>query len=89
MEEHVLYKIQPSIHVFALLASLALTAVQTSTSVHLAPALTVVHASKDMVQQLAVFVQKDLMAQVVILIFHSVRWTHVLMVERVMKDLEP
>ena len=72
-----------------LLVSLALTAVQILTSVHLAPVLMVVHASKVMVQQLTVFVLKALMAQDVTLIFHSVRWTHVLMVVLASKDLEP
>ena len=41
-----------------------------------------------MVQQPAVFVPKELMAQDVTLIFHSVRLIHVLMVVRAMKDLE-
>ena len=48
-----------------------------------------VHASKGMVQQLTVFVLKDLLAQDATLIFHSVRSTHVLMVAHAMKDLEP
>ena len=47
----------------------------------------VVPALKDRGQKLAVFVLKDSMAQVVKLIFHSVRLTHALMVAHVMKDL--
>ena len=73
MGERALHRTQPTIHVVVLLVSLVLTAVQTSTSVHLAPALMVGHALKGMGQQLAVFVLKDLLAQDVTLIFHSVR----------------
>ena len=72
-----------------LLDSLVHTALQTSTTVHPAPVLMVVYALKGMGQKLAVFVFKDLMAQVVMLIFHSVVLTHVLMAEHVVKDLEP
>ena len=72
IEEHAVHSIQPTPDVFVFLVSLVLTAVQTSTSVHLAPVLMVVHASRGMGQKLAVFVLKDLLAQDVTLIFHSV-----------------
>ena len=72
-----------------LLVLLLQTAVWTSTSVHLTPALTAEHALKGMGQQLAVFVLKDLLAQDVTLIFNSVRLKPVLMVVHASKDLEP
>ena len=87
MGEHALHRTQPTIHVVVLLVSLVLTAVQTSTSAHQTPALTVGHALKGIVQQLLVFVLKDLLAQVATLIFHSVRLTHVLMEVHAWKDL--
>ena len=88
MGEHAVYRIQPTIHVVVLLVSLVQTAVQTSTSVHLAPVLMVVHVLKVMVQQLTVFVLKALMVHDVKLTFHSVRLTHVLTVVHASKDLE-
>ena len=75
MEERALYRV----HVFVQLVLQVKTAVQTSTFVHLELVLMVGHASRDMGQKLAVFVLKDLLAQVVTLIFHSVKWTHALM----------
>ena len=87
MGEHAVHRVQPTIRVVVLLVSLVKTAVQTSTSVHLAPVLTMEHVWRSMVQQLAVFALKDLMAQGVTLIFHSVRLTHALMVAHAMKDL--
>ena len=74
--------------VTALLVSLVATAVQTSTSVHLASVLMVVRVWRNMVLQLAVFALKDLPAQDVTLIFHSVKLTHASMVVHAMKDLE-
>ena len=71
MEEHAVHRIQPTIHVVVLLVSLVLTAVQTSTSVHLAPVLTVVHALKGMGQRLYASVPKisvDLTAQCVLMV---------------------
>ena len=72
MGEHALHRTQPTIHVVVLLVLLVLTAVQTSTFVSQPLVLMAVHASKDMVQQLLVFVLKDLLAQDAKLIFHSV-----------------
>ena len=72
MVEHALHRTQPTIHVVVLLVLLVQTAVQISTSVHLKPVLTVVHVWRNMIQQLTVFVLKDLLAQVATLIFHSV-----------------
>ena len=72
-----------------LLDSLVQTAVQTSTSAHLVPVSTMECVLKSMVQQLNVFVLRDLMAQDVTLIFHSVRCILALMVAHAMKDPEP
>ena len=88
MEEHAVHRIQPTTHVLALLVSLVPTAVQTSTSVHLASVLMVVRVWRNMVRQLVVFALKDLPAQDVTLIFHSVTLTHASMVAHAMKDLE-
>ena len=49
----------------------------------------VVHVLKVMVQQLAVFVLKALLAQDAMSIFRFVKLTHVLMVAHALKDLEP
>ena len=88
MEEHAVHRIQPTIHVLALLVSLVQTAAQTSTFVHLVPVLMVVCVWRNMVLQLAVFALKDLLAQDVTLIFHSVTLTDASMVAHAMKDLE-
>ena len=82
-----MHRVQPTIHVTVLLVSLVQTVVQTSASVQIALALMVVLVPKGMGRKLAVFVLKDLMAQVVMLIFHSVMLTHVLMVVHALKDL--
>ena len=89
MEECAVRRVQVTTDVFVLLVLMALTAVQTSTSVHLAPVIMVVHVLKGLEQKRAVFVLKDLVAQDVILIFHSVRLTHAITVAHAMKDLEP
>ena len=88
MEEHAVHRIQPTTHVLVLLVSLVLTAVHTSASVHLASVLMVVRVWRNMVLQLVVFALKDLPAQDVTLIFHSVKLTHASMVAHAMKDLE-
>ena len=89
MGEHALHRTQPTIHVVVLLVLLVQTAVQISTSVHLAPVSMVVRVLRDMGQQLTVFVLKDLLVQDVTLIFHSVKLTLVLMVVHASKDPEP
>ena len=88
MEEHAVHRIQPTTHVLVLLVSLVQTAVQTSAFVHLASVLMVVCVWRNMVRQLVVFALKDLPAQDVTLIFHSVTLTHASMVGHAMKDLE-
>ena len=56
MGERALHRTQPTIHVVVLLVSLVKTAVQISSSVHLAPVLTAEHVWRGMGQRLHAYV---------------------------------